>query len=931
MGKNMQMLPFQENAVLGTNGLVETFKKLWQTGGHNLDITFKSPTGSGKTFMVSNFVRELQNDPAFNDDVAFVWITFSDDLAMQSRDKFYDYFFPNIGRSLLTIADFSEGILHKDDILFLNWQKLVAKDAKKRLLRRPDEVELQKEQGFYFEDVAENTKKEGREIVMIIDESHKNVTASAYRDVITPLNPRIILNVSATPEKIPTISDVQNLRAGYVEVKRSDVVAAGLIKEQIISQTEEDLKTIEGEDLDFALLRLAMEKRESLAEQWTRLGQNINPLVLIQLPNDDSKLKDQGVETKEELVTRFLTENCEVPANKIAKWFDNKKENLEHISDADSPVDFMLFKYAAGTGWDCPRAHVIVMFREIESPTFKTQTLGRILRNPVPKVDLTAFPELREGFLYTNYRKNEISDIPDTVENKPKTEVTNLASHLFGGFATQDATHNVIQELKTSMLDELVANGSDKPISDIAPKIEAALQEAVKQVVPEIFPVQGNTVASPQTEYNLFGEADSQTTKNQKTEQIVETATRNVKAILKEHFGEGVANKATEIVAEATRDFAETLVQKQPSSFIVDPLLKSDFISRADYGDIGKASSFQSSFVKSMNAYFGITENAYNNPFAQEGVLEKFGIDMSQTLSTEVLANATFAGTNDLGKNVEHEMSDNEVEKNFMNACYNILEEQTEPDAKYGNVARSWGPFKEALRQWFERYSMTNINNVGRYKIFLKDLFKNSASIFRKAITQALKEYRPIRDAFVANRRKQEMQEALPFKVKTSYAYSSDYTDYKPSMKSMLQPFKLKAEYPGRDNEIAFIEFLENLPTVEWWFKQNDDGKDFYALKYFNTTENRERLFYPDWIVKFVDGRIGIFDTKSGFTAANPEGRAEALSKKVRDLNTLAGKEKFVGGLCVRENGLWYCNCSDNYRYKDEKGNLAEGWKLMQG
>ena len=570
------------------------------------------------------------------------------------------------------------------------------------------------------------------------------------------------------------------------------------------------------------------------------------------------------------------------------------------------------------------------MFREIESPTFKTQTLGRILRNPVPKVDLTAFPELREGFLYTNYRKNEISDIPDTVENKPKTEVTNLASHLLGGFATKETTHNVIQELKTSMLDELVANGSDKPVSDIAPKIEAALKEAVKQVAPELSTNPG-ILSDDHPELNLFGETDSPASKIQKTEQIVETATRNVKAILTEHFGEGVANKATGIVAEATRDFAETLVQKQQSSFIVDPLLKSDFISRADYGDIGKASSFQSSFVKSMNNYFGINENAYNNPFAQEGVLEKIGIDMSQTLSTEVLANATFAGTNDLGKNVEHEMSDNEVEKNFMNACYNILEEQTEPDAKYGNVARSWGPFKEALRQWFERYSMTNIDNVGRYKIFLKDLFKNSASVFRKAITQALKEYRPIRDAFVAERRKQELQEAMPFKVKTSYAYSSDYVDYKPSMKSMLQPFKLKAEYPGRDNEIAFIEFLEKSPTVEWWFKQNDEGKDFYALKYFNTTENRERLFYPDWIVKFVDDRIGIFDTKSGFTAANPEGRAEALSKKLRDLNTLAGKEKFVGGLCVRENGLWYCNSAEKYRYKDEKGNLAEGWKLMQG
>ncbi len=924
----MQMLPFQENAVLGENGLVNTFKKLWQTGARNLDITFKSPTGSGKTFMVSNFVRELQNDPAFDGDVAFVWITFSDELAMQSRGKFYDYFFPNVGRNLLTIADFSEGVLKRDDILFLNWQKLVAKDAKKRLLRRPDEESLQKEQGFYFEDVAENTKREGREIVMIIDESHKNVTASAYRDVILPLNPRIILNVSATPEKEPSASDVKNLRAGFVEVLRKDVVEEGLIKEQVVSQTEEDLKTVEGEDLDFALLRLAKEKRESLAAQWARLGQSINPLVLIQLPNDDSKVKSQGVETKEELVTRFLTEKCEVPENRIARWFDNRKENLEHISDPDSPVDFMLFKYAAGTGWDCPRAHVIVMFREIESPTFKTQTLGRILRNPVPQVDLTAFPELREGFLYTNYRKNEISEIPGTVENKPKTEVTEIAPRLLCGFASREAANQVILGIEKSLSGDLSGKGC--PVSTVAPKIETALQETARRFAPELFP-QGDTVATLHTEYDAFGEADVLATEIQKTERIAETATRNVQAILSELLGKSVAGKATGIVATASRDFAEALVQKQPSSFIVDPLLKSDFISRADYGDIGKASRFQSSFVKSMNSYFGITEDAYNNPFAQEGVLERFGIDMEQTLSAEVLADATFAETNDFGKNVEHEMSDNEVEKNFMNSCYNILDEQTEPAAKYGNVARSWGPFKEALRQWFDRYSMTSIDYIGRYKIFLKDLGKGSASVFRRAITQALKEYRPIRDAFVAERRKQESQEALPFKVKTSYAYTSDYEDYRPSTKSVLQPFKLKPKYPGRDNETAFIEFLENSPSVEWWFKQNDDGKDFYSLKYFNTVENRERLFYPDWIVKLTDGRIGIFDTKSGFTAANPEGRAEALSKKLRELNALAGKEKFVGGLCVRENGLWYRHCGESYRYRDEKGNLAEGWVPMPG
>ena len=47
----------------------------------------------------------------------------------------------------------------------------------------------------------------------------------------------------------------------------------------------------------------------------------------------------------------------------------------------------------------------------------------------------------------------------------------------------------------------------------------------------------------------------------------------------------------------------------------------------------------------------------------------------------------------------------NDVDKNFTWACYEILGEQTEEDAKIGNRARSWGPFKETLRQWFIKYA----------------------------------------------------------------------------------------------------------------------------------------------------------------------------------------------------------------------------------
>ena len=167
--------PFQQRAI---DEMLESFKNLWKHNTSTTELTLKAPTGSGKTFMTTHFINALNSQPDWDEDVAFVWITFSDELAMQSKAKFDDYFFPNLRNQLLTIADFSQGKLNRNDILFLNWQKLVSRRAADRQNRRPEEPELIKETGFYFEDVAENTLAEGRQIIMIIDESHKQVTES---------------------------------------------------------------------------------------------------------------------------------------------------------------------------------------------------------------------------------------------------------------------------------------------------------------------------------------------------------------------------------------------------------------------------------------------------------------------------------------------------------------------------------------------------------------------------------------------------------------------------------------------------------------------------------------------------------------------------------------------------------------------------------
>ncbi|MEI2745648.1 MAG: hypothetical protein V9G22_09485 [Ottowia sp.] len=115
---------------------------------------------------------------------------------------------------------------------------------KQELLRRPDDENFQKEQGFYFEDVIENTKKDGREIIMVIDESHTHLSALAQTSVVDVVNPKIIINVSATPSYIPNRDEEDEGLAAYVSVKREDVVNEGLIKEKIAVQTDEDLAQI---------------------------------------------------------------------------------------------------------------------------------------------------------------------------------------------------------------------------------------------------------------------------------------------------------------------------------------------------------------------------------------------------------------------------------------------------------------------------------------------------------------------------------------------------------------------------------------------------------------------------------------------------------------------------------------------------------------
>jgi len=127
----------------------------------------------------------------------------------------------------------------------------------------------------------------------------------------------------------------------------------------------------------------------------------------------------------------------------------------------------------------------------------------------------------------------------------------------------------------------------------------------------------------------------------------------------------------------------------------------------------------------------------------------------------------------------------------------------------------------------------------------------------------------------------------------------------------------------GTNNENKFINFIESSKnkSVVWWHKNGNAGSEHFSISYYNPDENKEKLFYPDWIIKTKAGVL-IVDTKAGITAENNDTKykAEALHAWLSD------KKGFDGGIAVQDgpNG-WKINRNAKYSYDKS----MTGWKII--
>lgn len=474
----MQIKDYQDVAI---KKLLSRSKELLAQSGEK-KIIFKAPTGSGKTIIIAEFIKQLIDDHEVTTPLSFVW-TAPRQLHTQSKEKLESYYEVSRAIECSNFEELTDRQIGENEILFLNWESINKKD--KNTIVRENEKE------FYLGKIIENTREAGREIILIIDESHHHATSEIAHDLITDINPKLTIEVSATP----IIENPDEI----VMIPLEDVKLEGMIKKSVILNpnfknifSEDSLKSTLADGTDAMVLEEALKKRQEIVEAYKREDVDINPLLLIQLPDRKTQQEDL---IKAEIIKilkdkhKITTEN-----GKLAVYLSEEKENLENIAKPNQETEVLIFKQAIALGWDCPRAHILVLFRDWKSLTFSVQTIGRIMRMPEPDKGHYKEEILNHGFVFTNLADIEIK------EDIARNYITIYTSNRIDSYDSikLNSVYRIRQREKTRLsplfmrffLQEADTYGLDKKIETKSQKIEVSIisdyeAEGVDKIIDE--------------------------------------------------------------------------------------------------------------------------------------------------------------------------------------------------------------------------------------------------------------------------------------------------------------------------------------------------------------------------------------------------------------------------------------------------------------
>ena len=447
----IELLDFQQNAV---EEMLNYSDLLLKSKEQDKYILLEAITGAGKTIMALDYIEKAFNK--FND-ICFIWLTIgSGGLHNQSynrlRNTLPTYVNVKVAESSITY----DKLNHKD-VLVVNWEKVNRKDSETLKLMRSGE-------NRNLPDLIKATKNNGTKIILIIDESHDTADSDLSKEIINMIDPVFKIEMSATPNIRPGKPEELKHKAFHVYINPQLVIGSKLIKKNILIN---EFINKDKKGVNKLFVNAGIDKRNQIENEIKYLnnnGENIkfNPLALIQLPNGKTDTKDDIIQILKE---RDIT----IENGKLAIWLTGELPNKEGIEQLDSKVEVLIFKQAIATGWDCPRACVLIRLREVKSISFDLQTVGRILRMPERrhynnslldnafifvdtedyKVDIEAYNHILNKALCV--RKEFIDDFRN-LSFETYTKIRNNLNISIG---------RIVDELKSDLKDRYLLNNND--------------------------------------------------------------------------------------------------------------------------------------------------------------------------------------------------------------------------------------------------------------------------------------------------------------------------------------------------------------------------------------------------------------------------------------------------------------------------------------
>ena len=410
---------YQRDAVRDALDNLKDAQDDWRRKSRKSAFSLTAVTGAGKTVMAAAAFEALfhgDDEFDFDADPGAVVIWFSDDPSLNEQTRFrLMEASDRINHTDLVVVEntFNRPRFEAGKIYFLNTQKLGKNSL---LVRGHDPEELEAKAGallpetrpdlraYTIWDTIQNTIEDPElTLYLVLDEAHRgmgNATVKEKGTIVQRLingfgsvpGIPVVWGISATVERFNKAIEFagKHIKLPNVVVDAVKVQESGLIKDTILL----DIPTETG-DFDTVLVRRATDKLKESTIAWHEYAKQqeearaVVPLMVLQVPNTpDPNEIGRALDT---IFDRYPG----LPAASVAHVFGDHttqqfgNHNVPYIEPQrvqDSTwVRVLIAKDAISTGWDCPRAEVMVSFRAASDRTHITQLLGRMVRSPLAR------------------------------------------------------------------------------------------------------------------------------------------------------------------------------------------------------------------------------------------------------------------------------------------------------------------------------------------------------------------------------------------------------------------------------------------------------------------------------------------------------------------------------------------------------------------